>query len=500
MIHSRHLRPRIWFVAGTALFLSQSCAQEALPTVQWKTECVGYYQLDLPGEVDVALVKPREFAPDMPNPKIVTQTSLLDRLIQDMRDTGLLPYPYLKWRIVISDWYNDVLSTDAILASGKTDTQGRMKLSQNEEKRLREAYLRTPWRLWLVSGTRINRLMCMNPPANENQPEFQEYCHPLKASNQLRYADGSQPRYAVRGDEAYHPRLDILAGKGRGTYQVTSADAPEVFEWLRRQSVGQASPSLPENTLVEVGDKRVSIHALRAGRIYQYYDYNHRNDADKEKSPPPTVLAAQFLKNFRVRAPFEVPDEAGVCLPYGFIADDAQAQRHMSVALRLKSHPEVEIFFMEKPGDMPNTGTASAEWAIRTFWRSLYETQETPGLGSLRAFWRSLYAPQATFDYFLPEVTNIPDHALDIKEIETIQIAGRNGKALFKKLFDHGKSPAYAYIAYAKGNPLAAREKPDLMFYLISSGESAMGTRLSKNELRTLAQRITASIKRRVPD
>ena len=378
MIHSRHLGPRICFVAGTALFLSQSCAQGTLPTAQWKTECVGYYQFDLPGEVEMALVTPRALAPDMPNSKIVTKTSLLDRMIKDMRDTGL-PYAYTKWRIVISDWYDDALSTDTILASGETDAQGRMNLSQKEEKRLQEAYLRAPWQLWLVEGGGFrSRLICMNPPRdNENPAELEEYCHPLKASNPLRFADGSQPRYSVRENSGYYytlnilPRLDILAGRGRGSYRVTPPDSHSVFEWLRQQSVGQASPPVPENTLVKVDDAGVSIHALRAGRIYDYDYSKYLDGSNKEKSPPPDLLARQFLKNFRVRAPFEVPDEPGVCIPYGFIADDGKTQRRMGVTFRLKSHPEVEMFFMEKPGVKPHVGTPSAEGAIRTFWHSL---------------------------------------------------------------------------------------------------------------------------------
>lgn len=487
-----------------ALFsLSVGCAVDADSNTNWKTECVGYYQFDLPGEAEVALVKPRALAPEMSHSKILTEITIefkpryLTEAPPWLRMNVPLPHdggaPHVNWRIVVASTQGHALASESeIIARGETDTKGKLNLSKKEENRLLEVWARTPYRLWLVYPGEINQPLCINNPSreNENQSELPEHCQPLKMEDPLRFVDGSQPRYAVRGKKAYYPRLEILTRVShdqnnyyqvQGTYQVTSLDALEVFEWLRRQATGKTALAVPENTLVNMDNDsgRVVIDALRAGRIYRYTISSSRN---QENLPSPTWRATQFLKNFRVRAPFEVPHEPGVCIPHGFIADDGKTQRRMSVAFRLKKHPEVELFFME--GKMPRQAD-SAEGEIQMFWRSLYNTlMINIGINS----------------DVMPTVTDISEDELQIKEIETIQIAGRNGKALFKKMFNRKDSLNFAYIAYASGYDLAAREMPELMFYLISGGEPATGTPISKKEVLAMAQRIVASIKRRVPD
>ena len=299
--------------------------------------------------------------------------------------------------------------------------------------------------------------MCSNNPPlkGEDQSELQEYCQPLKVAIPLRFADGTPPRYA----NVYYHHLETRVGKNSGIYQVTSPDAQTVFEWLREQFTWKAEMTVPENTLVHVDHDRVLIYALRKGRIYQYNAYGSGANEDKKNSSPPTDLAHQFLKNFRVRAPFEIPQEPGACIPHGFIAAMGKVPRRVSVAFRLKSYPGVEIYFMEEQYGTNNAETISDGFKI-------------------------------------PRIADI----LGDDEETNIQITGRNGKAVFKEIVNQKNSQGYAYMASAAGYALAAREMPGLRFYLISNGESATGTRLSKKEVLAMAQRIVASIKRRVPD
>ena len=489
-ISDRYRFNTYYMAIAALLFMNPGCAMDADQKMNWKTECVGYYQFDLPGAVEAALVKPREFAWDMPNSKLQIKTPenfsyiLTDTPIWIGANVPREVMPHTDWRIVILD-DNSSYSESEILARGKSDATGRISPNKEEEARIQAAYKLTPWRLWLTYKREAIQLLCKNnpPQENENQAELQEYCQPLKKANPLRFADGSQPRYSVRGTQAYYPRLKTLAGGNEGVYQVMPPDSQEVFEWLSKHSVWAAPIPVPANTLVNVDKESVLIYALRAGRIYRYHNSSNYatrwGDPNAAKKSPSSATsnATHFLNNFRVRGLFEVPKEPGVCIPHGFIADDGKIQRQMSVVFRLKNHPEVEIFFME--GQVSGQA-GSAEEEIKEFLDSLYETRTSMGT--------------------ISTVTDMSGDKLRIKEIETIQIAGRNGKALFKKMFDHGESQAYAYITYAKGNPLAAREMPELMFYLISGDEPAAANRLSKKEVLAMAQRIVASIKRRVPD
>ena len=42
-----------------------------------------------------------------------------------------------------------------------------------------------------------------------------------------------------------------------------------------------------------------------------------------------------FLKGFRLRPLYEIPKQQGICIPYGFIADDGTTPRNIAVTMRL---------------------------------------------------------------------------------------------------------------------------------------------------------------------
>jgi len=54
----------------------------------------------------------------------------------------------------------------------------------------------------------------------------------------------------------------------------------------------------------------------------------------------------------------------------------------------------------------------------------------------------------------------------------------------------------YGYFAFARGDPKAKEDRPDLVLYVISTNAKATGKPLSKVEIEDIADRIAASVKR----
>lgn len=77
---------------------------------------------------------------------------------------------------------------------------------------------------------------------------------------------------------------------------------------------------------------------LRDGRAFQFMA------TGGEGAPPFEARKAAFLemlKRFRPRALYEVPEELGICIPYGFIPDDGKGHFRTEVSFRYKDRPGV---------------------------------------------------------------------------------------------------------------------------------------------------------------
>jgi hypothetical protein len=77
---------------------------------------------------------------------------------------------------------------------------------------------------------------------------------------------------------------------------------------------------------------------LRDGRAYQFMDSRGSDETPFEERK---AAFFRLLRNFRTRALYEVPTEPGVCIPYGFIADDGTGYVHAEVSLRHRDRPGV---------------------------------------------------------------------------------------------------------------------------------------------------------------
>jgi len=99
--------------------------------------------------------------------------------------------------------------------------------------------------------------------------------------------------------------------------------------------------------------------------------------AEKQlRDSEPEVLS--LLNRFRPRKLYEVPAEQGFCMPYGFIAGDSgQEERNIGVTYRLKDHPDVTIFFqdlgMEPGAGFQRPENETAKEFVTYLWNKKYQ-------------------------------------------------------------------------------------------------------------------------------
>ena len=239
------------------------------------------------------------------------------------------------------------------------------------------------------------------------------------------------------------------------------------------------------------------LYMQRKGRVYYHrirnpYSPKTSNGALEEKEPVTAaetkqfnLLVAQSLQRFRPRALFEIPPEtdSGLCMPYVFIADEDKNKgkiiRDIHVTFRLKTHPDVEIYFMDDDSvSMPDPNlkvVMAAKRELDSFWRDYQQGSQAKELegGFERGF-------------------------------RAVHLAGREGVATLVKITRRDDTIDYGYTAYVKGDiegsELAVKYIPNLMLYVIRTAAHTKGTPMSKNDLYQLAEQIAASVKRRVPE
>lgn len=240
-----------------------------------------------------------------------------------------------------------------------------------------------------------------------------------------------------------------------------------------------------------------SIFLYQAERIYFFR-------TTEDELPPAEAEAkvrskqAYFLQNFRARALYEVPQEKGFCMPYGFVKDDSSQHRSMGTIMRLKDHPDVRVLFRDQSA---------------SFMKS-YSREENPTVEQeLRALWQR------------PDWDGVKYQALGVRKFPSVQMGGYKGRSTFAEItrpsytpisecaFDDedfskaekkaaGCTPPtldYGYIAYVKGDPDAKEDTPNLLLYVMQDSKNAPDGKptIGKDELRKMADTIAASIKRR---
>ncbi|MHC9056794.1 T6SS immunity protein Tli4 family protein [Pantoea sp. y20] len=231
------------------------------------------------------------------------------------------------------------------------------------------------------------------------------------------------------------------------------------------------------NSFAVYGFRGYEAHFNSGNRLYQFWAKRDAYLSDKSQTAEnqwqkKEAEVKSLLSRFRPRELYEVPNEQGFCIPYGFIANDSGQEPHnMAVTYRLKEHPDVTIFIQDL-GQEPSDGfqrpeNESEKDFITYLWERKYQ-------------WGSVYK-----DLISPKW-------------RTIEMDGRKGLGTFAMAeFSDGRVD-YGYAAYVRGNHNARNVQPDLLVYVMQYSVQAKDRPpMDKKELEKMAERIVASVKRR---
>ena len=108
-------------------------------------------------------------------------------------------------------------------------------------------------------------------------------------------------------------------------------------------------------------------------KIYSFYSDEHyqgkKRDFDFYEQN-----AKAIINGFSTRNLFEVPQMAGKCFPYSFVAgDDSSTPINLTVSFRLNEHPDIVISFTENTRSFTNSLNNHAKDEFNDFWNNNYD-------------------------------------------------------------------------------------------------------------------------------
>jgi len=255
----------------------------------WRTECLGRSQLDMPPNTVWHLRMPFDNSVSY-----ATDDPWFGRYM----DYGTEPVSevYKLVRIRISP----ETTRDAFDAAARTvlpnKTKAQMRVLRNRISEYEESY-------------------------DASEDEWSEYLKEVRALE----ADYRRYREMVAEITIVQSVIDFYESKGRPTEeleaeladyerQIAALPTDERYEHERAFDLG-----IPDASGAWHPDRMVAL-LWRNNRIY-HFEFGPKNGEYESNFDTLEPLARDLLARFRPRAEFEIPQEPGVCLPFGFIAD-----------------------------------------------------------------------------------------------------------------------------------------------------------------------------------
>jgi hypothetical protein len=214
------------------------------------------------------------------------------------------------------------------------------------------------------------------------------------------------------------------------------------------------------NTFVWLAKSGATIFIQHEGRIF--------NLSGGNENATGLQFTQSTLATFHPPPLYDLPPSPGLCIPYGFIADDDREPHDIGVTMRLKDHPDVEIFFQDQTARPPyKTGAHQADSKHLNF-----------------GFWEDEVHGEKEINVLFPGYHGV-------------HLDGREGTASFVEITHTDGSKDYGYAAVVAGDYQATADTPRLMLYVIRTAARAKGAPVSKHDLKEIAEKIAASVKRR---
>ena len=288
-------------------------------------------------------------------------------------------------------------------------------------------------------------------------------------NNKYRFLDQTS---APRSDIRYQGTLGVSAGLNEGDFTQLRSDISQKKQKSKQYFLENDDPSTANSirlfdiasvdTFAWRSKQTVDAYIYRSRHIFHYFVSGLSNESEHQS------LLSAFINSFHPRPLYETPKGEGVCIPYGFIKDDGKPGRQIGVTMRLKAHPEVEIFFEDR---------SAADYGIK-------QTAQTQEKTEMSMLWDQQVRSSKKID-------------LAFLGYRSIKLDGRNGTGGFVEITQLDDSKDYGFAAVVNGDHTAKTDSPQLMMYVIRTASRAKGTPISKSELKDMAKKIAASIKRR---
>lgn len=173
-------------------------------------------------------------------------------------------------------------------------------------------------------------------------------------------------------------RLSKLPGQGYG---------PEVIQQLERE-IAELEAQVPL-ALYTVHDLGIPDAFFIGGQGDPTHAYLYRNQrvyyfVMRRAGDNGTDAFVDLMSRFQPRELYEVPEGPGICIPYGFIADDGKAPYSIKNSLRFTQSPNVVFTLL--------TASASDPWQTKAT-SGLYDTDFRPGYDREKWTWREYVQP-----------------------------------------------------------------------------------------------------------
>jgi len=173
-------------------------------------------------------------------------------------------------------------------------------------------------------------------------------------------------------------RLSKLPGQGYG---------PEVIQQLERE-IAELEAQVPL-ALYTVHDLGIPDAFFIGGQGDPTHAYLYRNQrvyyfVMRRAGDNGTDAFVDLMSRFQPRELYEVPEGNGICIPYGFIADDGKAPYSIKNSLRFTQTPNVVFTLL--------TASASDPWQTKAT-SGLYDTDFRPGYDREKWTWREYVQP-----------------------------------------------------------------------------------------------------------
>ncbi|RAM65846.1 type VI secretion protein [Herbaspirillum rubrisubalbicans] len=174
-------------------------------------QCPGKLTIHAAQKVFEGPVRHEVSMPSLPRTQVDVSKPTFNMHLQDIPGPNGVPMPNYPWRIVHAEDMHGALVGGKKILNGRSDDQGKVALSSDEEKVLLEAYNKSPNQVWLVYQDHVQNVAVTQHDLQWS--DSQQLAHALSA---MGYTDV----YGVAGSSEAHQATAALVkeetGKGRG--------------------------------------------------------------------------------------------------------------------------------------------------------------------------------------------------------------------------------------------------------------------------------------------